>query len=72
METRIHRIPDSGHPLAEEFAEVLYVRTPADRWPEGMRRSGVWEREPAEVREAFRERARRFMMGDMGVGPWVR
>ncbi len=71
METRIHRIPDSGHPLTEEFAEVLYVRTPPDQWPEGMRRTAVWEREPPEVREAFRERARRFMDGDMSVGPWV-
>lgn len=68
--TRYQRIPDSGHPVTEEFAEVLYVRTPAHLWPEGMRRTSVWEQEPLEVREAFRERARRFMAGDMGVAPW--
>lgn len=71
MLTRYQQIPDSGHPLTEDFAEQLYVRTPPHLWPEGMRRSGVWENEPVEVREAFRERARRWMAGDLSVGPWV-
>lgn len=65
------RIPDAGHPLVEQFAETLYVRTPEANWPAPFTgRTGVWEREPAELRTAFRDRARRFMAGDMSVAPW--
>jgi len=67
------RIPDAGHPLVEQFAEHMYVTTPVERWPEPWKgRSGVWEREPAALREAFRDRARRFMAGDLSVAPWLR
>jgi hypothetical protein len=66
------RISDADHPTTEEFAERLYVLTPADKWPEPFTgRTGVWEREPTAVRVAFRDRARRFMAGDLSIAPWV-
>ena len=69
--SRYDRIPDAGDHLTERFAEDLYVRTPVDRWPEGFTgRTGVWERESPELRAAFRQRAQRFMAGDLSVAPW--
>lgn len=66
------RIPDAGHPLVEQFAEHMYCTTPEANWPAPFTgRTGVWEREPPELRTAFRDRARRFMAGDLSVAPWA-
>jgi len=69
---RYQRLADSGHPLTEAFAEQLYVRTPQQLRPDCMQRLGtVWEHETPERREAWRDRARRFMAGDLSLAPWA-
>ena len=65
------RLPDYGHPLTERFAFDLFYHTPFHTIPElpkGAERE-TWEKQPVEVRELFRERARRLMRGDLSVIP---
>lgn len=63
LEPIYSRLPDFGHPLTERFAMDLHLQDVS-----GARR-GVWEKEPVEVREYFRDRARRLMSGDLSVVP---
>lgn len=61
-----------SHPLTEAFAQDLYIRTPVAAWPTALpARSEVWERAPHATRAVFRERARRFIAGDLSVAPWA-
>ncbi len=63
---------DMQHPLTDEFAEALYHRTAFDQVHElaGYKRTPPWETDQPFVREVFRERARRFMAGDLSVEAW--
>ena len=65
---------DMQHPLTDQFASELYVRTPIDQVPElaafvGQTRQ-VCENADPLIRQCFRDRARRFMAGDLSVEAW--
>lgn len=66
------RVPDAGHPITENFAIEMHSTYPREAWPAGLgdQPSQPWERDRPEVREAFRDLARRFMAGDESVAPW--
>jgi len=66
------RPADAGHPVLEQLAFDLHVRTRRVLWPEEYRdQHGSWEVVSPELREWFRDRARQFAAGDMRVAPWV-
>lgn len=58
------KVPDMVHPLEETFASQIY-----QAW-DGKR--GSWEALPPEERAMWREKARRFAMGDTSVAAWQR
>ena len=66
--------PDMQHPLTDQFACDLYLGTPLQYVAELGHLAGrplePWETAPPELREAFRERARRLLAGDQSVEPW--
>ena len=67
------RAPDADgiHPVIEQFAADLYLRTSNTHWPVELRGDqGAWRHISPELRAWFRDRARSFAAGDMRVAPW--
>lgn len=65
------KVPDEGHPFTERTARQMFAAMPPGALPELAIVLGTWEVQSVEVREVFRDRARRFMAGDLSVAPWM-
>lgn len=71
MEIRGSHADDMTNPITDACARDLAGRTPESELPFTVPYGVRWKEATPEYRDFFRERARRFLAGDMSVLPWT-